>query len=550
MSCSWWLVGLMAVGFQVPPPDAGEEVGRALENARRTILAREAAELTKLGSQLSEVGETGAAAEVLAKVPAPRKPDGATRFVPLPDIVPAPVASKSGVGKVRCDEIRSRSAATLFALAKSAAGSDPPRYSLASACLREVLVRQPDHREARRLLGYSPYERGWAKPYAIQQIKAGFVDHPKFGWVEADWLPHLDRGELPSPPVRNKVRWLPAADADRLRADWKPPWQIVTEHFEVQTNVSLADAIGFGRRLEAFHDLFMSLLADILGDSVPMVKRFGDPSLVGEPPRKRHIVYYFASKRQFVDYLTPTYGADMNESLGFYEPPKSGRSGRTPAYFYYDADGQLPVEANLYHEVSHQLLFETAGRNAYTSNFGNYWVFEGLGTYFETVVPQADGSLEVGGTVGRRMEAAIVALADEGQAIPLAQFIALNKDRFMGDGVTLRYQQAEALTVFLMQWHEGTYREGFLDYIRDAYRGRIKRGSGRSLEERVGQPYATLEAQFLAFLREVRAGEKEVASPPTTAPKVKSDRAIRTVPKAAPSAKDTTSGSIRTVPRQ
>ena len=108
----------------------------------------------------------------------------------------------------------------------------------------------------------------------------------------------------------------------------------------------------------------------------------------------------------------PEIWAESTGSLGFYDPPKSARSGRAPAYFYYYAKGQLPVEANLYHEVSHQLLFETAGRNAYTSNFGNYWVFEGLGTYFETVEPQPDGSLEVGGLVGPRVEVAIQSLVD------------------------------------------------------------------------------------------------------------------------------------------
>jgi hypothetical protein len=547
MSCSSWLVGLLVLINQVPAPDAGEEAGRELENARRTIQAREASDLTKLASRLSEAGETQAAAEVRAKLPRASGPDGATRFVPLPAIVPPQPASKPGAGKAPLDEIQVRSATELFKLAKQAAGADPPRYSLASACLREVLVRQPDHREARRLLGYATYERGWARPYAIQQLKKGLVDHPTFGWVEADWLPHLDKGELPTPPSREKVRWLPAADADRLRADWNPPWRIFTEHFEVQTNVPLADAIGFGRRLEAFHDLFMSLLADILGDNIPMVRRLHEPTLVGEPAAKRHVVYYFASKKQFVDYLTPTYGAGIADSLGFYNPPKSGRSGRTPAYFYYYADGQLPVEANLYHEVSHQLLFETAGRNAYTANFGNYWVFEGLGTYFETVEPQPDGSLEVGGMVGRRIEEAIKSLVDKELTIPLAQFVALDEDRFMGKGVYLRYQQAEALTVFLMQWHEGAYREGFFDYVRDAYRGRIKRGSGRKLEDRLGQTYVTLEAQFLAFLRDGRAREREPE--PMPAPKTTSGGSIRTVPNAEPPAKAAKGGSIRTVPK-
>ncbi len=545
MSCSWWLVGLLVLPLQVPRPDAAENVGRQLEAARRSILARETADLGTLAEELSRTGARQAAAEVRDRLPHPVKPDGATRFVPLPDVVPPQPANKAGPGKARLLEIRSRSASELFDLAKRAAGSDSPRFALASACLREVLERQPDHGQARRLLGYVSHQGGWARPYAIQQLQNGYVNHPTFGWVKADWLPHLERGELPSPPSRGKVNWLPATDADRLRADWKPPWQIFTEHFEIQTNVSLADAIGFGRRLEALQDLFMSLLADVLGENLPLVRRFREPALVGEPVSKRHVVYYFASKQQFVDYLTPKYGDDIKESLGFFDPPKAARGGRAPAYFYYYADGQLPVEANLYHEVSHQLLFEMAGRNAYTANFGNYWVFEGLGTYFETIEPQPDGSLEVGGLVGRRVEEAIKSLVDQEQVIPLAEFVALGEKPFMNPDRRrfLRYQQAEALTVFLMQWHEGTYRAGFFDYIRDAYRGRIKRGSGRTLVDRLGQPYSTLEAQFLAFLKDGRA-RAHAPEPDKSA----SHGSIRTVPAPEP-AKPASAGSIRTVPK-
>ena len=97
-------------------------------------------------------------------------------------------------------------------------------------------------------------------PFAVRQIKEGNVNHPTFGWVAADWVPHLDRGELPAPSSRGqkKPRWLPAAEADQLHEDWNSRWRICTEHFEIQTNVPLAEAISFGRRLEAFHDLFMA----------------------------------------------------------------------------------------------------------------------------------------------------------------------------------------------------------------------------------------------------------------------------------------------------
>ncbi len=315
-----------------------------------------------------------------------------------------------------------------------------------------------------------------------------------------------------------------------LRANWSPPWHINTEHFEIQTNVPMAEAISFGRRLEAFHDLFMGLLADILGENLPLARRFKEPSTTGETGYKPHSVYYFGTKGEYVDYLAPRQGDEIAQTLGFYDPPKSNGK-RMPAYFFRDPGGQLPVTATLYHEVSHQLLFETAGPNAYMRNVGNYWVFEGLGTYFETVSPQPDGSIEVGGLVGRRIEEAIRALVGKGQLIPLAEFVAYDQTAFNDNAqIFLHYQQAMALTVFLMQWHEGTYRDAFLDYVRDAYRGRIKHGTGRALQDRLGQSYATLDAQLRAFLKNgedrLRGGQAAIAQPaPVPA------GAIRTVPR-------------------
>ncbi len=146
------------------------------------------------------------------------------------------------------------------------------------------------------------------------------------------------------------------------------------------------------------------------------------------------------------------------------------------------------------------MLFETAGPNGYTKNAGNYWVFEGLGTYFETVTPQPDGSLEVGGLVGERILAARQSLA-AGKFLPLDQFLLLDQNAFnRPDRIHDHYQQAMALTVFLMQWKDETYREAFLDYVRDAYRGRIKLRTGRSLEDRVGEPVRVLDSQFRDFL--------------------------------------------------
>jgi hypothetical protein len=507
MQLSGWLVGIWLLA-QVPAPSPGTDAEQALESALRSIVERETAELSRLAQQLVGNGETAAAAHVTARIPRPADPDGATRFLPLPEVAERRSAGPNG-SPVRLVEIENRTARDLFDLAHRAAQSESPQYAIASRCLRAALERQPDHKEARRLLGYVPHLGGWARPFAVAQLQKGNVNHPTFGWVPADWMPHLDGGELPAPfsPRQKKTRWLPTAEADRLRADWHPPWKFATEHFEIQTNVPLAEAISFGRRLEAFHDLFVTLLADILAENLPLIQRIKNPALSGDGKlgSRLHQVFYFGSKDEFVEHLSPTEGPGIAGSLGFYHPPKSGH-GRVPAYFFRDPVGQIPVTATLYHEVSHQLLFETAGPNAYTRNVGNYWVFEGLGTYFETVAPQPDGSLNVGGFVGRRMEEALNSLVERGRPIPLAEFVELDENGFMQEPqVYTNYQQAMALSVFLMQWHYGTYRDAFLDYVRDAYRGRIKRTTGRSLQDRLGQKYSALDGQFLAFLKEGQA---------------------------------------------
>ena len=119
---------------------------------------------------------------------------------------------------------------------------------------------------------------------------------------------------------------------------------------------------------------------------------------------------------------------------------------------------------------------------------------------------------------GIRIEAALNSLVTHGQLIPLAHFVRLDESQLrMRPKVFLNYQQAMALTVFLMQWHQGTYRDAFLDYVRDAYHGRLRRSTGRSLQDRLGQPYSTIEGQFLTFLKngqtELRGGEPAQTRP-------------------------------------
>ena len=503
MASAWVIVCASLLGLQVPAPAPGDQAG-VLEQERLTLIERESRELATLAGQLEKQGRREMAARVREHIPPHDPPDGSSRFHVLAPVVPATQPGPKSPGQTELDAILARAVAALHDLTRRSAHASPPRYALAGFCLREILERSPDDREARRVLGYVPYQGGWARPFAVKQIAGGFVDHPTFGWVGKDWVEHLDRGELPAPSkgAQRAVRWLPANEADQLRSGWNPPWQILTEHFEVQTDVPLAEAISFGRRLEAFYDLFTALMADVLGDNTPLARRLKRSTDQSIPAPKPHLVLYFASKDEYVERLTPRQGDSIARTLGFYDPPKPGKGGRAPAYFFRDQGGQLPVTATLYHEVSHQLLFENAGPNAYLKNKGNYWVFEGLGTYFETVVDLSGGWLRYGGVIGPRAAEAARTLVDQGRSVPLGQFIEFEPEQFNQEqAIYLHYQQAMAVSLFLMQSNHGLRRGAFLDYLRDAYHGRIKRATGRRLEDRLGEPYPTLESQYLAYLK-------------------------------------------------
>jgi hypothetical protein len=483
----------------VAPDEAAE-----LRAELRGIREREAAALATLANTLERDGDKAKSAEVRTLAPKADEPDRPWQYVPLPELVPGPdkgLASRPTAPR-HPEAVKARDQAADDLLKLAARSAKAGRLAIADECLRGVLERKPDQSEARRLLGYVPHQGGWATPFAVDMLKRKKVDHPIYGWIDADWVPQLDQGLLPGKVINGRPeQWLAAAQADAMRADIQHGWEIRTAHFFVRTDVPLARAIAFGRRLENLHAAFHSIMADVLGADSALARRYQNKAPATIKP---HEVWYFADKTEYVNYLKRIHGLGVDLELGRYDPARRrGDVGRS--YFYRDDNGQVPVEATLYHEASHQLLFESGPRSGYESNVGQYWVFEGLGTYFETLEPQPDGSLELGGFVGPRLALARERIIDKGELVPLDKLVAMNKARFDGSGggdVYLNYAQAMALTDFLMQAGQERYRDAFLDYVADAYRGNFRRGgTARPLFERFGTTPEALQEQFLEFLK-------------------------------------------------
>ena len=492
----------LLLAAQVPPPAlAGEDPAAAIRARVDAAVRDEVAALEAVASGLDRAGK-GEEAKLVRAVAEVPVADGPIRFAPLGELVPA----RGGAPKLpeTAAAIRRKAAKPLLDAAKRAGGPEVRAYSLADQLIRAALARDPEDPEARRLLGFVPFEGGWAQPEAVALRKRGLVADPTFGWVEAAWVPHLAKGELPS-----RGRWLPAAEVDAQHERWDDAWQLKTApHFEVRANVPLAEAVAFGRRLESLRELFASLFADVIGpDRLPLARRLANPAARPEAAAKKHQVWYFALKQEYVDYLIPRQGPNVGESLGIYFPPRRAAQRGEPArsYFYRNADARIDDVSTLAHEVSHQLLFELAGTARNEENAGQYWVWEGLGTYFETLRILPDGSIEVGGKVGPRFADARDRCLAGGQFLPTAQLAAMGESAFNAGVVVHRnYSEAMAFAVFLMNGKSGAYRRDFLEYVDDCYRGRFRRGGpAPSLHRRLGVEPAALDAEFLAFLREV-----------------------------------------------
>jgi Protein of unknown function (DUF1570) len=441
---------------------------------------------TRLAALRSELGDQPA--------------DGSSVFDPLPDV------EKAGDPLPPTSPLKHSAERWRF-LAMQAVMQK--HYALADDFLRRSLRREPNDPETRRLLGFVRLKADWVSPEAAKRLLDGQVLHPTFGWVPEDWLHHLDSGELPAPSTSpsEEPRWVPAAEADAARiGDFRRAWEISTPHYNIKANTPLAEGIDNGRRLEAFYQLFVNRMANVIGnDRLPLAALARKPSEVPSASTQRpHTVYYFATKESYVEFLAPTEGPAIGKTLGVYLPADAAkkRGDQPRSYFHDDPEGRIAVEATLYHEVSHQLLFELSGLTHYERNTGDYWVFEGLGTYFETTRVEPDGTIRLGGHYGPRMAEAGIRCLQRKEFLPVREFVRLDRAGFnKPDHVHANYAQAIALTAFLMDGDAGQHRQGFLTYVADAHKGRLRDPAGRSLEDRLGIPYAEIDRRLVDYMK-------------------------------------------------
>jgi len=380
--------------------------------------------------------------------------------------------------------LRQQQAAALFGLLSDAVeqGHVATAFELIYATLRE----QPDHAEARRLLGHVPHNGGWYSVATKRRLEAGELRHDRFGWLPSEHVPRYEQGER-----FYRGRWISAEREAKLRDKIARGWRIESDHFEITTNDSLESGVALADQLEGLYNAWYQLFAAYHTTPSSLKKLVR----TGKLPRRattRHKVVYFRSREEYVLQLGKRQSG-IERSLGIYL-----NDDRT-AYFFA---GEEQDPGTVLHEATHQLFQEGAAAKRRIAQRANVWIVEGIACYMESLRAGSSRSGTAFDTVGgyevARLPGARIRLLEHNFYIQFAELVHLG-------GTTLRrhpqaatiYTQAAGQATFLMHHGRGRYRDALVEYLRAVY---SDRAGPDTLAKLAGREYSELDLEYRQFL--------------------------------------------------
>lgn len=376
----------------------------------------------------------------------------------------------------------SKPADAVFAAARSAvaAGAVSDAFRLAAA----TLAVDPDHVDARRLLGYQRVGDHWAGPYARRMLEQGQVWSKKFGWVKSDELSKFAQGLRPS-----RGQWVSSDEDARQHARLDRGWTVRTDHVMVTTNIDRAAGAELATRLEALFQVWRQLFGEFDAAPRDLQARLDGKDAAGFTPKPFHVMYH-RNRPEYNDALR-RWQPQIEQTLGIYF------DSRRESHFFAGADQDPGTVA---HEAVHQFFYESAPRA--TRNLAataNVWAVEGAACYFESLTPAADGAYAIGAADAGRLQAARHRRTVDNYYVPLAELTALGMtDLQERPDLARLYSQSAGLASFFIDGHGGRYRDAFRKLLAEIYAGRDEPDT---LAKVAGASYEQLDREYLEYMQ-------------------------------------------------
>lgn len=411
---------------------------------------------------------------------------GALEGVPLPKkVIPeialdlAPVDRK---WQVQLKQKRHDVASQLYLLSRRMLNDG---YATAAwQVLREVTHFDPDHKQTRLILGFEQYGDEWVTPYSAKMLKAGNVWTEKFGWLRKEHVARYVDGER---YVRG--RWVTAERENVMRQNFMNAWEIETDNYLVKTNVSHEKAVELAMALEEFHSYFRRTFAAFF-DSPEQLKMLFD----GRGRRTaatRFEIHFFRTRDEFIAALKKD-NPRIAITNGIYMPDAK------IAYFFDNPETE--TLATLYHEATHQILYELYPNRRLIGETEHFWIIEGIACYMESFERLPNG-YTVGSPQYIRFRGAEYRLNESSYYVPLAQLSNMGKLAFQSsEKISENYTQASGLSHFFMHYENGKYRDALIKHLSLLYVPRSAPVRVAGLDQLTGVASETLDRQYREYI--------------------------------------------------
>ncbi len=403
----------------------------------------------------------------------------------LPDMMDEPLVGEDATEaqlawEKKFKKLRQDQGTELLKLSRKAVQHKHP--SLGFDVLMDALREDPDQKSARKIVGFVPYKNQWCSPYDAQQLRAGKVDHPRFGWIPQKYVKKYEDGQR---FVNQK--WISAEDeAAARRASIQKGWVVETAHFEIRTNHSLEAGVKLGKDLEKLYRVWKQLFLRYFASEV-QVKALFEGKNAGLTAPAKHKVLFFRSREDYNRYLRPK-EPNIDRSLGLYA------TGDKTAYFFAGKDYD---PRTMFHEATHQLFAEIGKVSNQSGLQPNYWIVEGVAMYMETLHDE-DGFHVVGGFDDHRMLVARFHYLKEKFYVPLANLCQMDIHAYQQDPNVVRiYSQSAALMHFLVYYDDGVYRDAMVQCLVDVY---AAKSTLQLVPKRLGKSFEQLDKEYDAFI--------------------------------------------------
>ncbi len=405
--------------------------------------------------------------------------------------IPRSLPDEERYWQIQLQDAQTTYAKKLYLLSRRVLHAGSPSY--AYHLVRETARHNPDHRSTRRLLGYIRNGTEWVTPFTAQMRRRRFVWHDQYGW-----LPKSHVGKYESGRRFFKGRWISAAQEAEFRRDFKLAWKVRSDHYLIKTNHSLERGVEVAGLLEGFHEHFVQTFAGFFSTPEQMQKLFNGNGPRSSDLNKPYEVHYYRTRDEYNERLASKIPQIAITNGLYYTTDRT-------AYFYHDPSGAN--ERTLYHEATHQLLYESSPRDRPIAVNENFWIIEGIACYMESFTRQ-NGRLSLGDPRNDRFVAARNRYLNDEYYVPLGQFTRMGMQQFQSDmNIRKNYSQASGLAHFLMHYENGRYRDALVQHLSEIYNVDPRRsGTSSSLDELASTTFADLDRQYGRYLKHLQDG--------------------------------------------